>query len=286
VESNEMNMDYSISSQISFYLYSKKEKDAEELVKKVASDELLLTRVIEEYKEDWHTFSKDDDAIWFFSRVLAVTSNKRIEQLSRKNLIIARNRKAIRFINKGHLDEAKKVLTESIQKELEDEHTHLFYSVLLRKMALIKEADNELKKSMDFNPDIYYDIYALLLHRAGLGEEAERFFDKAFKSPKNLLDTYISYLVYLKGTDQFKLILEYGKKIIDMDPENPGLSKIARMSVTNSGIKSLEEGSWEFLEGNSRLLLAEGATRTHALIFNNNANRALYDWPSKYLRTK
>ena len=207
MESNETNMDYSITPRVSFYLYSKKEKDAEELVRKVASDESLLTRVAEEYEEGWHTFSRDDDAIWFFSRVLDVTSNEHIKQLSSKNLIIARNKKAIRLIDKGHLDKAKKVLMESIQKGLEDEHTHLFYSVLLRKMGLTKEANNELKKSMDFNPDIYYDTYALLLHRAGMIEETERFFDKAFKSPKNLLNTYISYLVYLKRTNQFNLIL-------------------------------------------------------------------------------
>ena len=235
MESNETNMDYPISSQISSYLYFKKEKDAEELAKKAASDELLFTRVIEEYEEGWHTFSKDDDAIWFFSRVLDVTSNERIKQLSRKNLIIARNGKAIESIDKGHLDEAKKVLTESIQKKLEDEHTHLFYSVLLRKMGLTKEADNALKKSMDFNPDIYYDTYALFLHRAGLGEEAERFFDKAFKSPKNLLNTYISYLIYLKRTDQFKLILEYGKKIIEMDPENPRTYHDCAFALANLG---------------------------------------------------
>ena len=235
MESNETNMDYPISSRISSFLHFKEEKNAEEIVKKTASDELLLTRIIEEYKEGWHTFSEDDDAIWFFSRVLNVTSNERIKQLSRKNLIIALNRKAIRSIDKGHLDDAEKVLTESFQKGLEDEHTHLFYSVLLRKIGLTKEADDELRRSMDLNPDIYYNTYALLLHRAGLVEEAERFFDKAFKNPKNLLDTYISYLIYLKETDQFKLILEYGKKIIEMDPEDPRTYHDYAFALANLG---------------------------------------------------
>ena len=239
MESNETNMDYPISSRISSFLHFKEEKNAEEIIKKTASDELLLTRIIEEYKEGWHTFSEDDDAIWFFSRVLNVTSNERIKQLSRKNLIIALNRKAIRSIDKGHLDDAEKVLTKSFQKGLEDEHTHLFYSVLLRKIGLTKEADDELRRSMDLNPDIYYNTYALLLHRAGLVEEAE-FHIRCREEIKNYL---CSAIIALNGPSIYEMVRNGDKQVAlsELLKEKAFLLETSPVLGTSTEIELIEE---------------------------------------------
>ena len=50
-----------------------------------------------------------------------------------------------------------------------------------------------------------------------------------------------------------------------------------KITVWDSGIKALDEGSYRALENNSRSLLAQVVTRTQARIFRNEANRALYE---------
>jgi len=50
-----------------------------------------------------------------------------------------------------------------------------------------------------------------------------------------------------------------------------------RIAVWDSGIKALDEGSYQVMENNSRALLAQVVTRTQARIFRNQANKALYD---------
>lgn len=50
-----------------------------------------------------------------------------------------------------------------------------------------------------------------------------------------------------------------------------------KITVWDSGIKALNEGSYKTLENNSRCLLNQVITRTQARIFRNEANRALYN---------
>ncbi len=62
-----------------------------------------------------------------------------------------------------------------------------------------------------------------------------------------------------------------------LDPEIPMTIGGKKINVTESGIKSLDEGSTGLLENNSERLMAEVVARTQGRIFKNNANRALYD---------
>jgi len=50
-----------------------------------------------------------------------------------------------------------------------------------------------------------------------------------------------------------------------------------KITVWDSGIKALDEGSFQTLENNSRALLAMVISRTQARIFRNTANKALYN---------
>ncbi len=62
-----------------------------------------------------------------------------------------------------------------------------------------------------------------------------------------------------------------------IDPERTYSIAGKKITVPDSGIKALEEGSYGLLENDSRLLLSQVITRTQTRIFRNRANRALYD---------
>lgn len=70
----------------------------------------------------------------------------------------------------------------------------------------------------------------------------------------------------------------YPRRFIQhLDPERTYNIGGKKITVTDSGIKALDEGSYRAMENNSRLLIAEVVTRSQARIFSNNANRALYE---------
>ena len=63
-----------------------------------------------------------------------------------------------------------------------------------------------------------------------------------------------------------------------IDPEGTGFDARGRkITVPESGIKKLKEGSDQLLNLDSRLMLAQGITRTQARIAKNEANKALRD---------
>lgn len=61
-----------------------------------------------------------------------------------------------------------------------------------------------------------------------------------------------------------------------IDPERTYTFGGKKITVSDSGIRALEEGSEGLLANNSRALLAQVVTRTQARIFRNEANQALY----------
>ncbi len=62
-----------------------------------------------------------------------------------------------------------------------------------------------------------------------------------------------------------------------IDPERTYTFAGKKITVRDSGIQALDEGSYKTLENDSRGLLAQVVTRTQARIFRNEANRALYE---------
>lgn len=63
-----------------------------------------------------------------------------------------------------------------------------------------------------------------------------------------------------------------------LDPENSYNFGGKKITVPDSGIKKLEEGSVELLENNAERLIAETVMRTQARIFRNNANKSLWEF--------
>lgn len=249
MSSSEANKEEFKSSRVSQHLYYKNEKEAEKIVEKAASDRTVLERIISEYREGFWTFSKDDDAIWFFRKVVNASNDEPIKKIALTNLIIARNKKAWEAIREGQLDDAQRVLTESFNDYLIDSETHLFYSVLLRKIGLEKPANCELEKYLNFKPENDYGNYALMLHMAGLSEEAKTFFDQALKSPKNKLNTYVAYIAYLEETSQYQIMLDYCKKIDSIDPGNPETYHDFAFALTNLGrYKEAIDYLWKCIE--------------------------------------
>lgn len=62
-----------------------------------------------------------------------------------------------------------------------------------------------------------------------------------------------------------------------LDPERSYTFGGKKITVWDSGIKALDEGSYKTLENNSRGLLRQVVMRTQARIFRNEANRAMYE---------
>ena len=63
-----------------------------------------------------------------------------------------------------------------------------------------------------------------------------------------------------------------------LDPERTSTIEGRTISVTDSGIKSLKQGSTKSLNNDPRTLLAEVISRTNAQVANNKANKALFDF--------
>lgn len=62
-----------------------------------------------------------------------------------------------------------------------------------------------------------------------------------------------------------------------IDPERTYTFAGKKITVWDSGIKALDEGSYKTLDNNSRGLLAQVVTRTQARLFKNEANKCLYE---------
>lgn len=110
---------------------------------------------------------------------------------------------------------------------------------------------------------------------AKLGPRADAYFSE-MKTQLDLLKesgliTDKSYQSLLKAGD-------YSPRqfIQHIDPERTYTFAGRRISVSDSGIQKLAEGSEQLLQNNSRALLAQVVTRTQARIFRNEANQALY----------
>ncbi|KKL92822.1 hypothetical protein LCGC14_1880850, partial [marine sediment metagenome] len=62
-----------------------------------------------------------------------------------------------------------------------------------------------------------------------------------------------------------------------IDPERTYTFGGKKITVQDSGIKALDEGSYRALNNNSRLFMAQVIARTQARIFRNEANKAMFD---------
>jgi hypothetical protein len=210
-----------LSYKISAYLSSGDPQKALKIVAKAACNERILKRIITESESDWQTFSTDDDAIWCFNEIYKVSKNKHITEMAFSKLVIFRNRKALHLIYKDNIADAQKILVQSLEEKMEDGYTRLFYSLLLRKMGSTQQSDEELEKHVNSTLENGYAEYAFFLDMAGMDSDAQFFFQKALKKPKDPLNTYKGYLAYLRRKEKFTEMLEYCDKINKIIPNHP-----------------------------------------------------------------
>jgi len=109
-----------------------------------------------------------------------------------------------------------------------------------------------------------------------LSERADLYFKE--------MDSQLSQLhkAGIISRESYKGLLEKGdysprRFIQHIDPERTYTFAGKKITIWDSGIKALDEGSYKTLSNNSRALLAQVVSRVQARIFRNQANRALYD---------
>lgn len=114
-----------------------------------------------------------------------------------------------------------------------------------------------------------------------LNKRADRYFEEMTKQLEELRDENIiseaSYNSLVeKGDYSPRRFLQH------IDPDITYTIGGRKITVPDSGIKSLDEGSYGLLEKDSSLLLSQVISRTQGRIFRNRANKALHDLAVNY----
>lgn len=112
-------------------------------------------------------------------------------------------------------------------------------------------------------------------------KEVDKRADLYFKEMERVLDELKAEgLIDAEAHENLKSKGDYSPRrfIQHIDPEGAGIDALGRkITVPDSGIKALDEGSYNVMEKNSRLLLESVISRTQARIFKNRANKAAYN---------
>jgi len=112
-----------------------------------------------------------------------------------------------------------------------------------------------------------------------LNDKAKKYFDIQRDQIKQLLDDGI---VTKEAADAL-MSHEYSPRRFFqyLDPESSYDFGGRKITVPDSGIKALDEGSLNLLENNAEALMAQVISRTQARIFRNRANKALWEMADK-----
>lgn len=154
---------------------------------------------------------------------------------------------------------------------------------------------NYLDRIIQSRRTIAIEEYKNIKHPEGLGKEAHQdFINQLPKETWNKLNERANFyfnemknqLTQLKNEkilsqEQYDNLVSKGayspRQFIQfLDPETTYTVGGKKITVPDSGIKSLDEGSYGLLEKDSSKLLAQVITRTQARIFKNKANKSLY----------
>ena len=191
----------------------------------------------------------------------------------RRNLIAGSSAKASRYIEKAHkkiYDGLDKTGKEYLDRFIQSRRTiaierykkisHPEALGITEHQAWLEQLPAELKANLNKRADVYFEEMAkplkLLLDEGILTQDAyNALISKGVYSPRKFLAHIDPVIEQSIG----------GKKI----------------SIHDSGIKHLSQGSLGLLEKDSQLLLEQVINRTHARIFRNRANQALYDLAAK-----
>ena len=190
------------------------------------------------------------------------------EVVIRKDLVRGANTKAKEIINNNY---------KTIYSGLSKEEEKILNRVIQSRRTITIEQYKDIKHPFGLTKEH---------HQEYLNNLPKEIFTKLnikansyFKTMQEQLDDL--YKNGLISKESYQALLSRGDYsprhfIQHIDPYDPMASQYGKISVGNSGLKSLTTGSERILENNSRLLLAEVIGRTQSRIFKNNANKALY----------
>lgn len=201
------------------------------------------------------------------------------EAIVRHDLIKGSSSKATKIINDA---------TKKIYKDLNKDDSKLLDRIIQSRRIIAIDAYKPAKPGDKA-------LFASIKHPGGLtATEHQEFIDSIpeakrkqlnekadvfFKEMKNQLDAlhdaglltdHLHDVLTKAGDYEPRRFIQY------IDPESTYTFGGKTISVPNSGLKKLDTGSYEALENDSQLLLAETVRRTQARVFRNNANQSLW----------
>jgi hypothetical protein len=208
------------------------------------------------------------------------------EAVMRHDLIAGASAKAERFIKKAE---------DKIYKGLSKEEEGLLNRAIQSRRTIgiekykIKQGrlgfEEELKRRKEIEhphglTEMEHQRYTEKNIPKKINERADAYFGEMKKVLDDLLDEgLISEKEHKdlvsKGDYSPRRFIQY------IDPDNTYTISGKTITVPDSGLKALDEGSIQVMELNSRELLNQVISRTHSRIFRNRANKALYELADK-----
>ena len=194
------------------------------------------------------------------------------EAAIRHDLIAGANAKADRLF-----EEAKKKIYSKLSKADEDLLNGVIQS---RRTIAISKYKPEVRHPFGLT-DKEHSEYIKTIPKE-INDRADLYFKEMEKvlddlKSEGLIDAESYQNLKSKGDYSPRLFIQY------IDPPAKGYDSMGRIiTVPDSGIKALDEGSYQVMETNSRLLLESVVSRTQARIFRNRANKAGYNLAKEF----
>jgi len=168
-------------------------------------------------------------------------------------------------------EDAKKRIYKGISR---DDESLLNRAIQSRRTIAISKYKPEVKHPFGLTEKEHLD------YMKKIPEEINKRADWYFKEMEKVVDTLESEgLITSETAGYLKSKGDYSprKFIQHIDPESTYVIGGKTITVPDSGIKALDEGSYNVMETNSRLLLESVISRTQARAFRNRANNAAYE---------
>jgi len=188
------------------------------------------------------------------------------EAATQHELIAGASGKAQRLI-----EEAKKRIYKGISR---NDESLLNRAIQSRRTIAISKYKPEVKHPFGLTEKEHLD------YMKTIPEEINKRADRYFKEMEKVVDVLESEgLITSETAGYLKSKGDYSPRrfIQHIDPESTYVIGGKTITVPDSGIKALDEGSYNVMETNSRLLLESVISRTQARAFRNRANNAAYE---------
>jgi len=172
----------------------------------------------------------------------------------------------------SYLEKAKKKIYKGLSK---DEEALLNRAIQSRRTIAVSKYKPEIKHPFGLTEKEHLDYM-----KKNIPEEINKRANRYFEEMEKVVDVLESEgLITSETAGYLKSKGDYSPRrfIQHIDPESTYVIAGKTITVPDSGIKALDEGSYNVMETNSRLLLENVISRTQARAFRNRANNAAYE---------